>query len=243
MPQIEKKQVIVQEIKEKLAKASSIVLVDARGVTVEQDTILRRKMREEGIDYKVYKNSLIGFAVEGTEFADIAPYLAGPTTLAISYGDATAAARVISKELKAMPKLEFKAGVIEKTVYDAAGVTAIANIPSREELLGRLLGSLKSPMASFARVINAIAEEGGGGAATVNEAPAAEEVVAVAEEAAVEEPVAVAEEAAAEEVAAEEPVAVAEEATAEEATAAAEEFVAGESATEEDAINVENKEE
>ena len=159
MPNLEQKQVVIDEIKGKLTKASSIVLVNSRGLSVEQDTQLRRKLREAGVDYKVYKNTMISFAVEGTEFEDIKPHLAGPTALAISYEDPTIAARVISKELKAMPVLEFKAGIIDKVLYDSDGVTAIANIPSREELLAKLLGSFKSPMASFARVVNAIAEK------------------------------------------------------------------------------------
>lgn len=161
MPKIAEKQVVINEIKEKLDRASSIVLVNARGLTVEQDTILRRKLRESGVDYKVYKNSMIGFAVEGTDFAEIAPHLEGPTTLAVSYDDPTAAARIISKELKAMPALEFKAGVIDKTYYDGKGVLAVANIPSREELLSRLLGSFKSPMSTFARLVKQIAEKDG----------------------------------------------------------------------------------
>ena len=159
MPKLSEKQAVINEIKQKLEKASSIVLVNARGLSVEQDTTLRRKLRESGIDYKVYKNTMISFAVADTEFAAIEPHLTGPTALAISYDDATAAARIISKEQKAMPVLEFKAGVIDKVLYDSKGVTAIANIPSREELLSKLLGSFKSPMSSFARVINAIAEE------------------------------------------------------------------------------------
>ena len=183
--QIAKKQAIVQEVKEKLDRAASIVLVDARGLTVEQDTVLRKKMREEGIDYKVYKNSIIDFAVKDTPFADIAPHLNGPTTLAISYDDATAAARVISEQQKAAPVLEFKAGVIESTLYDAAGVAAIANIPSRDVLIAKLLGSFKSPLASFARVINAIAENGG--AVAVEEAPAVEAEAPVVEAQAAEE--------------------------------------------------------
>ena len=172
MPKVEQKQVIVQEIKEKLSRATSLVLVDARGLTVEQDTQLRKKMREEGVDYKVYKNSMVNFAVEGTEFEGVKPHLAGPTTIAISYGDATAAARIISKEQKAMPVLTFKAAVVDSTLYDAAGVAAIANIPSKDELLAKLLGSFKSPLSSFARVINAIAENGG--EAKAEDAPAAE---------------------------------------------------------------------
>ncbi|MCL2855737.1 MAG: 50S ribosomal protein L10 [Defluviitaleaceae bacterium] len=183
MPKNAKKEAVVQEIKDRLGKARSVVLVNARGLTVEQDTVLRKKLREEGIDYKVYKNTMVRFAVEGTDFAEIIPHLEGPTTLAVSYDDPTAAARIIAKEQKAMPVLEFKAGVIESTLYDAQGVAAIASIPSREELLAKLLGSFKSPLSSFARVINAIAENGGEVAPTTEESAPAEEVAPVAEEA------------------------------------------------------------
>jgi large subunit ribosomal protein L10 len=168
MPNLEKKQAVIQEIREKIDRAKSMVLVDARGLTVEQDTVLRKTLREAGVDYKVYKNTMINFAVEGTWSEGIKSYLAGPTTVAFSYDDATAAASLISKQFKAMPKLEFKAGVIEGVVYDADGMKAVADIPPREVLLSRLLGSFKSPMSSFARVINAIAEKQTGGA----EAPA-----------------------------------------------------------------------
>ncbi|MCL2708669.1 MAG: 50S ribosomal protein L10 [Defluviitaleaceae bacterium] len=159
MPNIEKKQEIVVEIKEKIGRAKSMVLVDARGLTVEQDTTLRKTLREAGVEYKVYKNTLLNFAVEGTWTEGLKDYLAGPTTVAFSYDDATLAASLINKQFKAMPKLEFKAGVIDGTVYNADGMKAIAEIPPREVLLSRLLGSFKSPMASFARVVNAVAEK------------------------------------------------------------------------------------
>lgn len=159
VPKVEQKQEVIKEIKQKLEKAKSAVLVDSRGLTVAQDTILRKKLREAGVDFKVYKNTMLDFAVKDTPFEGLNAYLAGPTTLALSYEDPITAARIISKELKGMPKLEFKAGVVDNVVYDAAGVLAIANIPSREELLSKLLGSFKSPMASFARVVNAIAEQ------------------------------------------------------------------------------------
>jgi len=174
MPKVAEKQVVIKEIKEKLDRAASLVLVNARGLTVEQDTVLRRKLREAGVDYKVYKNTMINFAVQDTDFAPIAPHLEGPTTVAISYDDPTLAARIISKELKAMPVLEFKAGVIAKTYYDGKGVIAIANIPSRDELLSKLLGSLKSPISSFARVVSEIAKSGGSASAPAEEAPAIE---------------------------------------------------------------------
>jgi len=159
VPKVEQKQVIVNEIKEKLEKAVSIVLVDARGVTVEQDTELRKKFREAGVEYKVYKNSMMNFAIKGTQFEGLSEYLAGPSAIAISYTEATLAASIIAKEAKAIPNLEFKAGVVEGLVYDAKGIEAIASIPSKEVLLSRLLGSFQSPMATFARLISAIEEE------------------------------------------------------------------------------------
>jgi len=171
----EAKHVVVDEIKEKLSRSKSVVLVNARGLTVEQDTILRKSLRKAGgIDYKVYKNSMMTLAVEGTEFEGIKEYLAGPTTVAFSYEDATAAAGQINKLLKSMPVLEFKASSMDGNVYDAAKTRLIAEIPSKDVLLSRLLGSLKSPMASFARLINAIAEEGG---TKASDAPATEAAV------------------------------------------------------------------
>ena len=189
MPKIAEKQVVVNEIKEKLSKATSVVLVNARGLTVEQDTTLRRKLREGGVDYKVYKNTMVNFAVQGTDFEALTPHLEGPTTLAISYDDATSAARIISKELKAMPVIEFKAGVIDKTFYDGKGVVAIANIPSREELLSKLLGSFKSPISTFARLVSQIAEskEQGGGVAEAAQPVEAEQTAPEQAEEKVEE--------------------------------------------------------
>ena len=159
MPNFEKKQEVIQEIRDKVTKSVSMVLVDARGLTVLQDTKLRKILREAGVDYKVYKNTMINFAIKDTDSEGLAPYLEGPTTVAFSYDEATKAANLINKQLKDMPNLEFKAGVVEGVLYDAQGMIAIADIPSREVLLSRLLGSLKSPVSSFARVLNALAEE------------------------------------------------------------------------------------
>lgn len=159
MAKVEQKQVVVDQIKAKLEGASSILLVDYRGLTVEQDTTLRKELREAGVEYKVYKNTMVNFAVQGTEFEAISKHLEGPTAIAISYEDATAGARVLAKVAKANDKLEFKGGVVEGTYYDANGMLAIGNIAPREELLGRLLGSFKSPIASFARVIKQVAEK------------------------------------------------------------------------------------
>ena len=159
LAQVEQKQDIVNEIKEKLEKATSAVLVDARGLTVEQDTALRKKLREAGVDYKVYKNTMMNFAVEGTQFEGLKDYFEGPSAIAICYEDPTVAAGIMNKFMKDAKQLEFKAGVIDGVCYDAKGMAAVADIPSREVLLSKLLGSFKSPMASFARVIKAVAEK------------------------------------------------------------------------------------
>lgn len=158
MPKIEQKSVVVNEIKDRLGKAVSVVLVDSRGLTVEQDTVLRKRLREAGVDYKVYKNTMVRLAVKDTPFEGLTQYLAGPSAVAFSYGDATSAARTISKELKGMPNLEFKGGLIENALYDKTGVQAIADIPPRAELIAKLLGSFKQPAAAFARLVNALAE-------------------------------------------------------------------------------------
>ena len=164
MAKIEIKKPIVEEISAAIEGAQSVVLVDHRGLTVAQDTELRRQLREAGITYKVYKNTMMNFAFKGTDFEGLAPYLNGPSAMACSTTDATAPARVLAEFAKKAKNLEIKAGVVEGNVYDAKGMEAIASIPSREVLIGRLLGSMQSPIANFARVINQIAEKNGGAA-------------------------------------------------------------------------------
>lgn len=187
MAKVELKQPIVAEISENIKGAQSVVLVDYRGLTVEQDTRLRKELREAGIVYKVYKNTMMNFAFKGTEFEALAEYLEGPSAVAISTTDATAPARIICKFAKEAKALEVKGGVVEGVAYDAKGITAIAEIPSREELLSKLLGSIQSPITNFARVMKQLAEKGG---ASECEAPAAEEVAEeVKEEVAAEAPV------------------------------------------------------
>ena len=183
MAKVELKQPIVQEISEQIKDAQSVVVVDYRGLTVAEDTQLRKQLREAGVAYKVYKNTLVNFAVKGTDFESLSDVLEGPNAFAISTTDATAPARVIAKFAKTAPALEIKAGVVEGTFYDADGMKAIATIPSREELLSKFLGSIQSPITNFARVINQIAEKGGAADVEVK----AEEA-APAEEAPVEAP-------------------------------------------------------
>lgn len=182
MAKVELKQPIVQEISESIKEAQSVVVVDYRGLTVAEDTQLRKELREAGITYKVYKNTMMNFAFKGTDFESLAPVLEGPSAIAISTTDATAPARVLAKFAKNAPALEIKAGVVEGTFYDAAGMKAIAAVPSREELLSKFLGSIQSPITNFARVLNQIAEKGGAGEAVAEtaEAPATEEATAEA---------------------------------------------------------------
>ena len=145
MAKVELKQPVVNEIKELLTDAQSAVLVSYRGITVEQDTAMRKELREAGVEYKVCKNTMIRFAVSKT--------------------DATAPARILAKHAKNIEVLEMKSGVVEGTFYDKDGIQVIASIPSRDELLAKFLGSIQSPITNFARVIKQIAEKDGEGAA------------------------------------------------------------------------------
>ena len=181
MAKVELKKPIVEEISDYIKDAQSVVLVDYRGLTVEQDTRFRKELREAGVTYKVYKNTMMNFAFKGTDFEALAPYLEGPSAIAISTEDATAPARVVGKFAKEIQALEIKGGVVEGVAYDANGITSIATIPGREVLLSQLLGSLQSPVTNLARVLNQIAEKGGEAVAETAEA-----VEAPAEEAPVE---------------------------------------------------------
>ena len=174
MAKVELKQPIVDEISGVINGAQSVVVVDYRGLTVAEDTQLRKQLREAGVSYKVYKNTLVSRAVEGTEFESLRDVLEGPSAFAVSTTDATAPARILAKFAKTAPALEIKAGVVEGTYYDAEGMKAIAEVPSREELLSKLLGSLQSPITNLARVLNQIAEQGGAADAAVEAAPAEE---------------------------------------------------------------------
>ena len=177
MAKVELKQPIVEEIANSIKDAQAVVLVDYSGLTVEQDTILRKELRESGVQYKVYKNTLMRRAFEGTPCADLDKHLHGTNAIAISATDATAPARELANFAKTAEKLEIKGGVVEGNAYDAAGIMEIAKIPGREALISRLLGSMQSPITNMARVLNQIAEKGGAAnceAAPAEEAPAAE---------------------------------------------------------------------
>ena len=138
------KQAIIDEIKGKLEKAQSCVIVDYMGITVEEADGMRKKLREADVDYTVYKNTLVKRAIDGTEYADLAQVLEGPSAVAISYDDAVAPARVLNGIIKDLKKMEFKAGVIEGTYFDAKGVVSIAGLPSRDEIIAKANADRKS---------------------------------------------------------------------------------------------------
>ncbi len=183
MAKVELKRPVIEEISGVIDGAEGVVLVNYSGLNVDQDTRLRRMLRENNIQYKVYKNTMMNFAFQGTPCEELCKHLEGTNALAVSKDDATAPARLLAEFAKKNPKLELVAGVVEGSYYDTAGVKALADVPTREVLLGRLFGSMQGTISAFARVINQLAEAGGAKAA----APAAEEAPAEAAAPAAEE--------------------------------------------------------
>lgn len=155
---LKEKQVVIDEIKEKLSRAQSAVVIDYMGTSVAEADAMRKKLREANVDYTVYKNKLIERAIQGTEFEGLKDVLSGPSAIAISYEDAVAPAKVLNGIIKEYKKMEFKAGIIEGTLYDAKGVTAIAALPSREELIAKFMGSIQSPVSKLVRTFQAVAD-------------------------------------------------------------------------------------
>ncbi len=159
MAKVELKQPVIDEIAETVKDAESVILVQYSGITVEADTQLRKQMREAGITYKVYKNTMMNFAFKDTDCEPLCEYLQGPNAIAVSKTDATAAARIISGFAKTAPTLKMIGGIVEGTYYDEKAVASLASIPSREVLLGRLFGSMQGSIAGLARVLKQIAEK------------------------------------------------------------------------------------
>lgn len=147
---LDRKKAIVEEIKEKFEKSQSAVVVDYRGLTVEQVTELRNKFREANVEYKVYKNNLVKIAIKGTAYEGLSVDLAGPNAIAFGIEDAVAPAKIVKDFAKTNDKLELKSGVVESVYYDHAKMMEIANLPSKEELIGRFMGSIKAPVSNFA---------------------------------------------------------------------------------------------
>lgn len=174
MAKVELKQPVVEEISKAVEGAQSAVLVHYSGLTVDKDTQLRKELREAGVQYKVYKNTMMKRAFEGTEFEPLTKYLDGPNALAISKDDAVAPERVLSKYAKDNESFNFVAGIVEGQFADPAKLEQYASIPSRETLLGMLAGGLQGMIANLARVLNQVAEKSGDGDAAPAEEAAPE---------------------------------------------------------------------
>lgn len=154
------KQQVVTELKEKLNGAVAGVLVDYKGITVEQDTKLRREMREANVEYTVIKNSLLRFAAKEVGYEGLCDVLEGTTALAVSNDDPISAAKILTKFAEASKnKFSIKAGFVDGEILSAAKVTELGNLPSKEQLLGQLLSVLNGNIRGLAVALNAIAEK------------------------------------------------------------------------------------
>ncbi|KAF0193677.1 MAG: 50S ribosomal protein L10 [Bacillota bacterium] len=154
----EEKQLVVQELVEKLRSNRGAVLTDYRGIGVAKDTDLRAKLRKAGVEYRVVKNTLLQRAAEAAGIEGLDKYLEGPTAIAMSV-DSVAPAKALSEWVKANKMLEIKGGIYEGKVFDQAGVAAIAVLPSREIMLSSVLGTILAPLSAFATVVDAIRKQ------------------------------------------------------------------------------------
>ena len=165
MAKIELKQPIVEKISANIKDAASVVVVDYRGITVAQDTQLRKQLREAGVVYKVYKNTFMNFAFKGTDCEGLSNLLEGPSAMATCDTDATAAARVLCKFAKKAPALEVKGGVVEGSVLSAAQLNGFGELPSKNALVASVLGTFLAPISSLAFVLDQVRIQKEGGAA------------------------------------------------------------------------------
>ena len=152
------KQAIIDEIKDKLTKAQSAVVIDYMGINVAQATAMRKKLREANVDFTVYKNTFMSRAIKGTSFEELENILSGPSAFAFSNEDAVAPAKVLNDIIKEYKKMEFKGGIIEGKFFDAEGVKTIATLPGREELIAKFMGSIQSPVSKMVRTFQAVAD-------------------------------------------------------------------------------------
>lgn len=152
---LQQKQSVVKGISETIKSAKSLILADYRGLTVQQDTELRNALRKAGVEYKVVKNTLTRFAAKENGLDGLDEFLNGPTAMAISVNDPVAPAKVLSEYAKKYDKLELKVGVVEGKIIDLMGIKALAELPSREVLIARVLGGLNAPITGFVTVLNA----------------------------------------------------------------------------------------
>lgn len=155
---LESKKAIVAALAERLKEAQAGVIADYRGLTVAQDTELRAKLREAGVEYTIVKNTLTRFAANEIGLEGLDPVLHGPTALATSNTDVVAPAKVLVEFAKANEQLEIKAGFVDGKVIDANEVKVYASIPNKETLISKMLGSLQAPIGSLVRTLDAVAK-------------------------------------------------------------------------------------
>jgi large subunit ribosomal protein L10 len=156
---IAKKAELVDVVAQKFADASSIVIADSRGLTVGQDTELRKQLREAGVEFKVIKNSILRRAAEKAGYGALTDQFVGPSAIAFSNEDAIAPAKILADFAKTADALEVKAGVIEGKVASKEEIAAIASLPSREGLLSMLLSVLQAPVRNVAYAVKAVADK------------------------------------------------------------------------------------
>ncbi len=159
---IEMKKAVVAEIKEKLVAAKSVVLIDYRGLTVAEVTELRNQCRKAGVEYAVLKNTMVNLAAKEAGIEGLKSFLKGPTAVAFGMEDAVAPAKVLTEFIKKTKKTEVKCGLLDGQILDAAGVEALAAIPSREVLIAKIMGSMMSAVSKFVYVVEAIRKKAAG---------------------------------------------------------------------------------
>ena len=155
----EAKKVVVEEIKNNVQNAKSMVLIDYRGITVAEDTALRKEFRQNNVVYKVYKNRLFKKACDDLGITGFDSYLEGTTAFAFGMDEETVAPRLAKKQIKALNKMEIKAGYCDGEVIDAIAVDKLASIPSKEQLIANLLAMLNAPVSALARALQTIADK------------------------------------------------------------------------------------
>ena len=158
---LEQKKQQVASLSEKIAASVTGVVVDYKGITVADDTALRKELRENGVDYFVVKNTLLARAIDGTDLADMKSVLEGTTAIALSKEDYTAAARIICKFADSHENYNVKSGFLDGKGVDVETIGALAKLPSREVLLATVLGAFQAPIAAFARAVQAIVDKDG----------------------------------------------------------------------------------
>jgi len=151
---LEAKKIIVNNLTDKVANSKTVILVDYRGLTVEQDTELRVALRKSGVKYEVVKNTLTRFAMNNNGYSELDTYLNGPTAIAYSYEDVVAPAKIISEFTKKFEHLQIKVGIVEGKIFNEKEIKALAELPSREELIAKVLAGFNAPISGFVNVLN-----------------------------------------------------------------------------------------